>query len=70
MSMSGELKFAICWAIVGFLLGILKLVLQIRLALSRGQTYAVDEFKVAATLMVWAVLWPLFCPLLFLFRKR
>jgi hypothetical protein len=70
VSMSGGLKFAIGWAIIGFLLGILKIVLHARLTLKRGQTYVVDEFRVMATLMVWAALWPLFCPLLFLFRKR
>jgi predicted Na+-dependent transporter len=68
--MSGELKFAICWAIIGVLLGILRMVLMVRIILRRGQTYQIDELKVSATLMVWALLWPLFCPLLFLFRKR
>jgi hypothetical protein len=68
--MSGELRFAIGWAIVGFLLGVLKTILQARLILSRTHEYRVEEAKIFATLMVWSVLWPLFCPLLFVYRKR
>jgi hypothetical protein len=60
------MTFAICYAVVGAVLGLARELQVQRWAVlnSRGQK-SFDEYRVFSTMIIWAFAWPLFLPLLF-----
>ena len=65
------MKFAICWVVVGALLGLYRALRQEYMVSMSGTPWAPrQESRVAATMIVWAIAWPAFVPLLVFFSRR
>jgi hypothetical protein len=59
------MKFAICYAAVGAVLGLYREWRVQRWGLKSFDGPTDIEYRVFSTMIVWAIAWPLFLPLLF-----
>jgi hypothetical protein len=65
------MKFAIAYVVVGELLGLYRAMRQEYIVSMSGRPWAPhQEARTAATMIVWAIAWPAFVPLLVFFSRR
>jgi hypothetical protein len=65
------MKFAIAYVVVGALLGLYRAMRQEYIVSMSGTPWAPhQELRTAAMMIVWAIGWPFFSPLLVFFSRR